>query len=131
MGILQSRTGSLKLTELRDLQSFPVVLYTKLGRNGVKEYRLAKPSGLPEDLTGMTLRLVVKTSEDAADTELDANFPLACTTTSAGNGEFEADFGAVEFTTTQNRVIVTVYDDAGANPVILAQATTAIRKAGA
>lgn len=127
---IRSDSPSLSVEELRDNQAFPVSLYTNEGRNGVKNWRLVDKSGSPIDLTGMTVKVVVKTSEDAATTELDASFPLTATITGAGLGKFSVDFATINFTDPQSRAIVVVYDDSGSFPVVLAQSHVSIRKAG-
>ena len=127
---LSSLSPSVETRELRDQNSFPVTLLTKLGRNGTRSYRLADKAARPIDLTGMDVKVVVKTSPDAADDELDAAMPLTATITSAGQGEFEVDYSAVNFTDPQSRVLFVVYDDSGANPRVLSQSKTLIEKAG-
>ena len=131
MSNLKSVSPSTKLADLRDNQAFPVVFYTKLGRNGLRSFRLTDQAGAPIDLTALVVKLVVKTSPDAVDDELDSNFPLTAAVTSPGNGEFNVDFALVNFLLPQSRVILTLFDTSGSNPVILAQSTTVIRKAGA
>ncbi len=130
MSRLTSISPSSKIEEMRDGQAFPVTFFTGLGRNGTREYRLSRQDRFPIDLTGMDLKVVVKTAPGQAPTELDPNFPLTATITNAGDGRFTVDYAAVDFLVTQTRVLVVLYDDSGANPVVLAQSTTVILKAG-
>ena len=52
---LSSISPSVSLEELRDQQAFPVILFTKLGRNGTRTYRLADKSRRPIDISLMTI----------------------------------------------------------------------------
>ncbi len=130
MGSLVSFSPAALVEELRDRQAFPVVFFTGLGRNGSRQYRLADQARQPIDLGGKSLRLVVKTGPDQPDTELDANFPLSGTIDNAAAGLFTMDFAAVDFAVPQPSVLAVLYDAGGANPVVLAQVRTVIRKAG-
>ena len=127
---LSSVTAATKILDLRDGQSFPVVLYTGLGRNGVRHFRMADGANRPINLSDLELRLVVKTDLDAAITELDPSFPLSCVIECALEGTFLADFSGVDFLTPQARVYLVLYDASGASPLVLAQVKTVIRKAG-
>ena len=130
MSRLTSVTSSARIEELRDGQAFPVSFFTGVGRNGTRQYRLTKQDRVPIDISGMVLKLVVKTGPDALATELDAGMPLTATIDNAGLGLFSFDFSAVDFVDPQTRVLAILYDDAGAAPVVLSQSTTVIRKAG-
>lgn len=130
MSRLISVTSSAILEEVRDGQSFPVVFFTAAGRNGVRAYQLTDQARIPVDLTGKTIKLVVKTGPDAANTELSAAMPLTATLTNPAQGLMTFDFTAVTFAAAVGYVIVVLYDATGGITVPLAQMRSSIAKAG-
>ena len=115
---------------LVDPQGKPVHFFTGLGRNGIRVYRIVNSAGRVVDLTGKTMKVVVKSEEDAANTELDSNFPLSATLVDAPNGKLSVDFTAVNFTAPLSGVFMAFFDTAPTDPEVISQHTTAIVKAG-
>jgi hypothetical protein len=125
-----SDTPAAAVRELRDGRSFLVSFYTGLGRNGTRLFRLADEAGIPIDLTGKTLKAVLKSSPDAVDTELSGLFPLTATVIIAGAGTFSLAMSLVNLQTPLDSALFIIGDYAGAQPVVLAQMKTSILKAG-
>ena len=126
---LISTTPSTELLELRDKNAAPVVLFTGDGVNGVRAFLLRDSGRTPVDLTGKALKMLIKTSLQAADDELGA-FPINASNVVAGAGTFDIDLSPINFPDPLPEVFVILYDDSSGKKVVEAISRTTVKRGG-
>jgi hypothetical protein len=127
---VRSVTSAQEIRALRDGNAQPVPFFTGDGANGVRTFTLIDSAGDAVDITGKTLKAVIKSALDAADDELDAAFPITATGVVAGAGQFDIDLNPVNFANPVGSAFLVVFDDAGGKRIVEAQMLTSIKKGG-